>query len=31
MMTELSGAMSEEDRIMAITKMVLILMPQNGC
>jgi hypothetical protein len=30
-MRELSGAKSEEDRIMAITKLVLKLMKQNGC
>jgi uncharacterized tellurite resistance protein B-like protein len=30
-MTELNGAESEEDRIMAITKIVLKLMKQNGC
>jgi hypothetical protein len=29
-MTELSGAESEEDRIMAITKIVLKLIEQNG-
>jgi hypothetical protein len=29
-MTELSGAQTEEDRIMAITKIVLKLMKQNG-
>jgi hypothetical protein len=29
-MTELSGAKSEEDRIMVITKIVLKLMKQNG-
>jgi uncharacterized tellurite resistance protein B-like protein len=30
-MTELNGAESEEDRIVAITKIVLQLMKQNGC
>jgi uncharacterized tellurite resistance protein B-like protein len=30
-MTELSGAESEEDRIVAITKIVSKLMNQNGC
>jgi hypothetical protein len=30
-MTELSEAASQEDRIMVITKMVLNLMQQNGC
>jgi hypothetical protein len=30
-MTELSGAESEEDKIIAITKIVLKLMKQNGC
>jgi hypothetical protein len=30
-MTELSAAASEEHRIMAITKMVLNLIKQNGC
>jgi hypothetical protein len=30
-MTELSGAEAEEDRIMAITKIVLKPMKQNGC
>jgi hypothetical protein len=30
-MPELNGAESEEDRIMAITKIVLKLMKQNGC
>jgi hypothetical protein len=30
-MTELSEAVSEKDRIMVITKMVLNLMQQNGC
>jgi hypothetical protein len=30
-MTELSGAESEEDRIVAITKIVSELMKQNGC
>jgi hypothetical protein len=30
-MTELNGAKSEEDRIMAITKIVLKLIKQNGC
>jgi hypothetical protein len=30
-MTELSEAMSEEDKIMVITKMVLNLVKQNGC
>jgi hypothetical protein len=30
-MTELSEAVSEEDKIMTITKMVLNLMKQNGC
>jgi hypothetical protein len=29
-MTELNGAESEEDRIMAITKIVFQLMNQNG-
>jgi hypothetical protein len=29
-MTEVSGAMSEEERIVAITKIVLKLMNQNG-
>jgi hypothetical protein len=29
-MTELSGAVSEEDKIVAITKTVLNLMKQNG-
>jgi uncharacterized tellurite resistance protein B-like protein len=29
--SELSGAESEEDRIVAITKMLLKLMKQNGC
>jgi uncharacterized tellurite resistance protein B-like protein len=29
-MTKLSGAESEEDRILAITKIVLKLMKQNG-
>jgi hypothetical protein len=29
-MTEPSGAVSEEDRVMVITKMVLNLMQQNG-
>jgi hypothetical protein len=31
MMTELSKAVSEEDRVMVITKLVLNLMQQNGC
>jgi hypothetical protein len=30
-MTELNGAESEEDRIVAMTKIVLKLMKQNGC
>jgi hypothetical protein len=30
-MTELSEAVSEKDRIMGITKMVLNLMNHNGC
>jgi hypothetical protein len=30
-MTELSEAMSQEDRVMVITKMVLNLMQENGC
>jgi hypothetical protein len=30
-MTEPSGAESEEDRIMTITRIVLNLMKQNGC
>jgi hypothetical protein len=30
-MTELSGALSQEDKIMLITKMVLNLVKQNGC
>jgi hypothetical protein len=30
-MTELNGAMSEEDKIVAITKTVLNLMKQDGC
>jgi hypothetical protein len=30
-MTELNGAESEEDRIMAITEIILKLMKQNGC
>jgi hypothetical protein len=30
-MTELNGAVSEEDKIVAITKIVLKLMNQNGC
>jgi hypothetical protein len=30
-MTELSEAVSEKDKIMVITKMVLNLMKQNGC
>jgi hypothetical protein len=30
-MTQLNGVESEEDRIMAITKIVLKLMKQNGC
>jgi hypothetical protein len=30
-MTELSEAVSEEEKIMAITKMVFNLMKQNGC
>jgi hypothetical protein len=30
-MIELNGAESEEDRIVGITKIVLILMKQNGC
>jgi hypothetical protein len=30
-MTELSGAVSEEDKIAAITKIVLNLMKQDGC
>jgi hypothetical protein len=29
-MTEFSGAVSEEDKIVAITKIVLNLMKQNG-
>ena len=29
-MTEVSGAVSEEDKIMVITKIVLSLMKQNG-
>jgi hypothetical protein len=29
--TELNGAESKEDRIVAITKIVLKLMMQNGC
>jgi hypothetical protein len=31
LMTELSGTKSEEDRIMAISKIILKLMKQNGC
>jgi hypothetical protein len=30
-MTELSKAVSEEDRVMVVTKLVLYLMQQNGC
>jgi hypothetical protein len=30
-MTEFNGAESEEDRIVAVTKIVLKLMKQNGC
>jgi hypothetical protein len=30
-MTELTGAETEEDRIVAITKIVLKLIKQNGC
>jgi hypothetical protein len=30
-MTELSGAVLEEDSVMVITKFVLKLMKQNGC
>jgi hypothetical protein len=30
-MTEFNEAVSEEDRIMVITKMLLMLMKQNGC
>jgi hypothetical protein len=30
-MTELSGAKSEEDRLMGITKIALKLLKQNGC
>jgi phage terminase large subunit-like protein len=30
-MTELIGAMSEKDKIMVITKIVLNIMKQNGC
>jgi hypothetical protein len=30
-MTELSGAVSEKDKIMVITKIVLNLMKQNVC
>jgi hypothetical protein len=30
-MTELSKAVSEEDRVMIITKMALNFMQQNGC
>jgi hypothetical protein len=30
-MTELNGAVSEEDKIAAITKIVLNLMKQDGC
>jgi hypothetical protein len=30
-MTELSDAVSQKDKIMIITKMVLNLMKQNGC
>jgi hypothetical protein len=30
-MTELTEAVSEEDRVMVITKLVIKLMKQNGC
>jgi hypothetical protein len=30
-MRELNGAESEEDRIVAMTKIILKLMKQNGC
>jgi hypothetical protein len=30
MMTEISGAVTEEDKIVAITKIVLTLMKQDG-
>jgi hypothetical protein len=30
-MTELNGAVSEEDKIVAITRIVLNLMKQDGC
>jgi hypothetical protein len=31
MMAELNEALSEEDKIMVLTKMVFNLMKQNGC